>query len=181
MPSAEIASQGGRLQGFQIWVNLPARDKMMAPRYQEVPSAKIPVGRSESGDVEVRVIAGESLGVKAVIDTRVPIEYLHFTLKPGATHTQQVPADQNAIAYVIKGEATFEGKAAREQDVVLFSNDGEQVTFSNSSNEPVEFLLLSGRPLNEPVARYGPFVMNTEAEVRQAFDDFRTGKMGTLD
>src|SRR5262249_41460305 len=101
MPERDFAAKGGRMHGFQLWVNLPRRDKMMAPRYQEVPSERIPTARSEDGRVTVRVIAGEALGARAVIDTRTPIQYLDWMLEPGASVTQPVPRDQNAFAYVV--------------------------------------------------------------------------------
>src|SRR5262245_33200773 len=103
MPEADFAAKGGRMHGFQLWVNLPKKDKMMAPRYQEIPPSKIPVGRSSDGRVTARVIAGEALGERAVIDTRTPIVYLDLTLAPGAAHTQPLPEDFNAFAYVVEG------------------------------------------------------------------------------
>jgi hypothetical protein len=96
MPEAGFAANGGRMHGFQLWVNLPRRDKMMRPRYQDVPAAKIPVARTPDRTVAVRVIAGEALGAGAVIDTRTPIVYLHFTLLPGSRIAQPVPDDYNA-------------------------------------------------------------------------------------
>src|SRR5437660_4641209 len=113
MPDAEFARAGGRMHGLQLWVNLPKRDKMMTPRYQEVPAEKIPEARSADGKTSVRVIAGESLGARAVIDTRIPIQYLHFSIEPGASITQPVPRGDNAFAYVLEGEAVFGEKKAR--------------------------------------------------------------------
>src|SRR4051812_48170299 len=101
MPSRELQSSGGRVHGVQLWVNLPRADKMMAPRYQELPGASIPVAETDGGRVRVKVIAGEALGARAAIDTRTPITYLHFTLAPGASVTQPVPASHNAMAYVL--------------------------------------------------------------------------------
>jgi redox-sensitive bicupin YhaK (pirin superfamily) len=182
MPGAEIAAQGGRLQGFQIWVNLPARDKMVTPRYQEIPAARIPVGRNTAGTVQARVIAGEALGAQALIDTRVPISYLHFTLAPAAEHTQPVLPDQIVLAYVITGQGAFgaDRAAAADRTMVLFDKGGDAVTFANTGHRPLDLLLLAGTPLGEPVARHGPFVMNTQEELVQAFEDFRSGKMGRL-
>jgi redox-sensitive bicupin YhaK (pirin superfamily) len=99
MPEAAFKRRGGRLHGFQLWVNLPRRDKMTPPRYQDVPSANISVAQSADGTVTVQVIAGEALGAKAVIDTRTPILYLHYALQPGAHVMQRVPTDYNAFAY----------------------------------------------------------------------------------
>lgn len=184
MPSQKIRREGGRVHGFQIWVNLPKRDKMMPPRYQDIPAAKIPVATSDDGKTKVRVVAGSSLGVSAVIETRTPIFYLHFTLQPGARHVQQVPSGYTALAYVISGELTAgeNQTVARESDMAMFDDQGDEVVLrvAEAASGPAEFLLLGGEPLREPVARYGPFVMNTRQEIEQAFDDYRAGKLGQL-
>jgi redox-sensitive bicupin YhaK (pirin superfamily) len=177
LPHPDFLAKGGVMNGFQVWVNLPAKDKMMKPRYQEIPAAKIPVGRSDDGLTEVRVVAGESLGKKAVIETRTPISYLHFTMKPGARHAQPVAAGHNAFIYVIKGEGKAEGRALREGQLALLG-PGESVRLETGSNW--SFLLLAGKPLGEPVARYGPFVMNTTEEIERAFEDYRSGKLGAV-
>ncbi|MFM2124674.1 MAG: hypothetical protein RL328_1125 [Acidobacteriota bacterium] len=181
-PETEFRKTGGRLHGFQIWVNLPKRDKMMAPRYQEVPKAQIPEGRSADGQATVKVIAGEALGARAVIDTRIPIQYLHFTLQPGASLEQPVPKAENAFAYVFKGSAIIDGQRVEPHHLAVFHRNGEAVRLEAAadSTEPLQLLLLSGEPIGEPVARYGPFVMNTRQEIEQAFDDYRTGRMGTI-
>jgi hypothetical protein len=176
MPASNFAQTGGMLHGFQLWVNLPRRDKMMQPRYQEVPAAKIPV--AQSGDVKVRVIAGESLGKNAVIDTRTPIMYLHATLEKGATFEQPVPRDYNVFAYVVSGSGTFGARRVSRGQVVVFGTDGDGI--SMTADEDLSVLLIGGVPLNEPVARYGPFVMNTPEEIQQAIDDYRQGKMGVI-
>ncbi|MGH7309950.1 MAG: pirin family protein [Candidatus Rokuibacteriota bacterium] len=178
MPAAAFQRTGGRMHGFQLWVNLPRRDKLMAPRYQDVPAARIPVVRDRDG-VSVRVIAGEALGARAVIDTRTPIMYLHFSLAPGARVTQPVPREWNAFAYVFGGR----GLAGKDQRLVndgqaaIFATDGEGVTLT-AADLPLEVLLVAGLPLREPVARYGPFVMNTREEIVQAVEDFRGGRLG---
>src|SRR5579884_1865325 len=180
MPGTDLVRTGGRLEGFQIWVNLPKQAKMSPPRYQELDAAHIPV--AERDGVTARVIAGESMGVKGAVQTSTPIEYLHFTLAPGATHVQEVPRSHNAVAYVIRGTAQFEGRSEVDGEgrLVVFAHDGDQVRFSNPGAQPVDILLLAGEPLGEPIARYGPFVMNTRQELIQAFEDFRTGKMGSI-
>ena len=184
MPEREFALRGGRMHGFQLWVNLPARDKLTRPRYQEIPAEGIPVAASEDGLVTVRVIAGEALGARAVIETHTPIFYLHYTLKPGGSVTQPVPEGFNVFAYVVEGEGRFgsDSRAARDGRMVIFNPDGEEARVENPSDatEDLNVLLIGGRPLGEPVARYGPFVMNTEAEIHQAFDDFRSGRMGSI-
>ncbi len=184
MPSAEFQRSGGTLHGFQLWVNLPRRNKMMRPRYQEIPSASIPSARTEDGLVTVRVIAGESLGARAVIETVTPIVYLHFALQPGGRVSQPVPQGFNAFAYVVDGAGVFsaEGERAGDGQMVMFAQDGEEVRIENPADADtvLEVLLIAGVPLNEPVVRYGPFVMNTEEEIYQAVEDFRGGRMGAI-
>ena len=179
MPSEKFQKSGGRLHGFQIWVNLPASDKMMQPRYQEIPKEKIPVYTRDG--VTVRVIAGlksdELQKVSAIIETRTPIVYLHYQMKAGSHSSQGIPKDYNALAYVISGEGKFNSHAqsAAKSQLVVFNHDGENIEIEAQTD--LEFLLLAGLPLKEPVARYGPFVMNTREEIYQAFEDYQSGKM----
>ena len=184
MPSAEFMRTGGRMHGFQLWVNLPQQDKMIIPRYQEIPSAKMPKAISADGLVSVSVIAGEAMGEKAVIETRTPIIYVHYRLEPGGVVTQRVPHDYNAFAYVVDGAGLFgaEGERAGDGQMVMFAPDGDDVRIENPADAKaaLEILLIAGVPLNEPIARYGPFVMNTEREIHQAFEDYRRGRMGAI-
>jgi redox-sensitive bicupin YhaK (pirin superfamily) len=182
MPSAEFTRTGGRMHGFQLWVNLPKRDKMMKPRYQEIPGAQIPKVTSADGLVSVSVIAGEAMGRKAVIETRTPIIYLHYSIKPGGVATQQVSSTYNTFAYIVDGEGLFgaERERAKDGQMVLFAQDGNEVRIENTGNATLDVLLIGGMQLNEPIARYGPFVMNTENEIRQAFEDYRLGRMGEI-
>ena len=183
MPSRRIQTEGGRVHGFQVWVNLPRCDKMMAPRYQEVPAARVPEAETDGGSVRVRVIAGEALGAKAVIDTRTPIVYQDFTLAPGAEVVQPVPGEMNAMVYVF-GAAALVGAGARlitdGQLAVLGPGETVRLAAADGASEPARLLLLAGVPLREPVARYGPFVMNTPDEIRQAIIDYQHGRMGAI-
>lgn len=185
MPEAEFTKHGGRMHGFQIWVNLPRRDKLMKPRYQELPASGIPVATSSDGRVKVKIVAGESLGKSAAIDTRTPIAFLHVTLQPGGVLEQALPVDYTAFAYLISGRGKFgaEQKDADAHQMVIFGNEGAAVRLENpaDSKEALELLLLGGVPLKEPVVRYGPFVMNTEGEIHQAIRDYQSGKMGEID
>jgi redox-sensitive bicupin YhaK (pirin superfamily) len=184
MPSEQFQKSGGRLHGFQLWVNLPQRDKMVKPRYQEIPGAQIPKATSADGLVSVGVIAGEAMGRKAVIETRTPIIYLHYQLKPGGTVTQQVSGNFNAFGYIVEGEGLFgiERERASDGQMVLFTQDGDEVRIENAvdAKATLNVLLIAGVPLNESVARYGPFVMNTQEEIYQAIEDYRQGRMGTI-
>jgi hypothetical protein len=184
MPEEGFRAKGGRMHGFQIWVNLPHKDKMMKPRYQELPDAGIPVAESADKKVKVKVIAGQSLGKRAAIDTVTPIACLHMTLQPGGSLDQPLPADHNGFAYVISGAGEFgaEKIPARAHQMVIFGTPGETVRIANPAGAAasLELLLLAGVPLKEPVVRYGPFVMNTEAEIHQAIHDYQAGRMGEI-
>jgi quercetin 2,3-dioxygenase len=181
MPAEDFTRRGGRVHGLQLWVNLPQRDKMVAPHYQEIPSARIPVATSEDGKVNVKVIAGEALGVKAAIETRTPILYQHFSLKPGARIELVVPRDYRVFAYPLSGTALYgpQSQPVRAQQMVIFRDDSDTISLA-AGDEPVELLLIGGVPLKEPVVRYGPFVMNTEEEIRQAVVDYQAGRMGAI-
>ena len=180
LPGASMEKQGGRLHGFQLWINLPRRDKMIAPRYQDTPSSRIPVARNADGSVQVKVIAGSAMGVPGVIETRIPILYLHATLAPGAQFTQPVPKSENAFAYVIEGQAAFGAARASDKQVALFDRSADAVEIRNVGSSPLSALLIAGEPIGEPVARRGPFVMSTPLEIQQAIEDYHSGKMGVL-
>ena len=167
------------MAGFQLWVNLPARLKMTQPRYQEVPSASIPEVKRQDG-IRIRVIAGKVDGLAgAVTEIAADPTYLDVSVPPGVTFSQPVPRGHAAFAYVFEGEGTV-GVGEGDQSTggaapkLLILGDGDEVTV-HASAKPVRFLLVSGKPLHEPIARYGPFVMNTGEEIQQALDDLRNG------
>jgi redox-sensitive bicupin YhaK (pirin superfamily) len=143
----------------------------------------IPQATSADGRAKVRVIAGNSLGKSARIDTRVPIQMLHFTIAPGGSIEQAVPPDQSALLYVFRGTAKIgaDQRVVREGQAALLG-PGESVPIGVDENgaDAAELLLLSGKPLNEPVARYGPFVMNTQQQIEEAFRDYQTGRFGVI-
>jgi redox-sensitive bicupin YhaK (pirin superfamily) len=180
MPSREIRDKGGRVHGFQIWVNLPAKLKMTRPRYQEVSSASIPTAASADGKARVRVVAGEALGVRAVIDTYIPIVYQDWTLDAGADVTVALQSDEQAMAYMFQGSALVgnEGREVKDGQLAMLGA-GDAVRF-RGTREGGRLLLLAGVPIKEPVARYGPFVMNTEGEIVQAVRDYQSGRMGEI-
>ena len=169
MPSARMREEGGRIEGVQLWVNLPAAEKMTAPRYQDVTPDQIP--DVDLPGAHVRLIAGEAFGVVGPAQTRSPIFYAHVSLEPGATLDVPAPADHSAMTYALRGPD--------EGVLTVFNGDGDEIHL-DADDEPVEVLVLTGRPLREPVARYGPFVMNTRDEVVQAFEDFQAGRMGAI-
>jgi hypothetical protein len=182
MPSARILEAGGRVHGFQIWVNLPARLKMTEPRYQELAGSGIPGAATRDGLAQVRIIAGEALGVAARIDTHTPIVYQHWTLQPGARVEQSLPPDHNGLVYVFAGELQSNGiRIADGQMGVLGAGDTVELAAPAGNTVDTQVLLLGGLPLNEPVVQHGPFVMNTEDEIAAAVRDYHSGKMGAID
>jgi redox-sensitive bicupin YhaK (pirin superfamily) len=182
MPSARILRDGGVVHGFQIWINLPARLKMTAPRYQEIEAASIPEARSPDGLARVRVIAGEALGVSARIDTHTPIVYQHWILQPGARVNQPLAADHDGLVYVFRGALQVADTLVQDgQMAVLGKGDGVEMAVPESMQGETHLLLLGGVPLHEPVVQHGPFVMNTEAEIVQALRDYQLGRMGEIE
>lgn len=161
------------LNGFQLWVNLPARLKMCPPRYQDVPAKSIPVATPQPG-VAIRVIAGEVAGVKGPVkEIAADPQYFDVSLEAGAAYRFAVGSDHTAFAYLYSGSAAFGGTTVAATRLVIFG-PGDAIAVEAGENG-ARFLLVSGKPLGEPIARYGPFVMNTEEEIRQALDDLRNG------
>ena len=177
MPSQRMRQRGGRMHGFQIWVNLPARDKMTVPHYQEIPGAGIPEAATPDGLTSVHVIAGETLGAKAVIETRTPISLLHWIFAPGASVDVPVPPDHAAYVYVFEGAVRIARREVKDGQMAILG-DGNIVRLEAA--ERAQALLLSGVPLREPVVQYGPFVMNTEREISKAIDDYQAGRLGEI-
>lgn len=166
--------QDGLMWGFQLWVNLPSRDKMMAPRYQDIPPEAVPEVRRADGTL-VRVIAGSHEGVDGAVRGIVtsPL-YLDVRLPPGASISQPIDRGHASFAYLYEGGGTIGGSSLERGELGVLS-DGDGV-FAEAGAKGLRFILLAARPLREPVARYGPFVMNTRDELIQAFDDFRAGR-----
>jgi redox-sensitive bicupin YhaK (pirin superfamily) len=184
MPSRRLQTEGGRLHGFQIWVNLPRADKMVAPRYQEVPSSRIPEVELEDGKVRVRLVAGRAFDHDGAVETHTPIEYFHVTVQPGGSVEIPAPRSMNAMVYVVAGRGQVGGSTtASESELVVLERDGDSflLDVSVDATEPFDVLVLAGEPLGEPMARYGPFVMNTRAELAQAVDDFNAGRLGQIE
>jgi redox-sensitive bicupin YhaK (pirin superfamily) len=175
-PGRAVKENGGKLEGFQVWINLPQRDKMKPPHYQEFGAVQIPVVRGTG--VEAKVIAGEAMDVKGAVTTHIPIQFVHFKLEAGASVVHRIARELNAMAYVIHGAIEIGGRTVPRFHLAGLANDGDGVEIR--AVEKSDFLLLAAQPIGEPVVRYGPFVMNTEVELRQAFDDYRTGKMGRI-
>jgi len=169
--------ENGLMWGFQLWVNLPAKDKMTAPRYQDIAPERIPEVTLAPGAV-ARVIAGEAAGVRGPVEAEATAAiYLDLQLDAGAAADIALPAEHNGFAYVYSGQAQVGGGAFRTLDRgslgVLGKGDTVHIA---APNAPARLILVAGRPFNEPVAKYGPFVMNTQQQIAQAIDDFRAGR-----
>jgi len=166
---------GNRMYGFQLWVNLPAERKMTRPRYQEYTSEAIPEVEVDGG-ARIRVVAGEAGDVHGpVSEIAIAPTYLDVDVPANTTFTHPAEPDHTAFAYVFEGEGSFgpDGEVVRAPSLVIFG-EGDRVR-ARAGGESLRFLLVSGKPLHEPVARYGPFVMNTREEIQQALQDLRNG------
>jgi redox-sensitive bicupin YhaK (pirin superfamily) len=178
--------KGGLFHGFQLWVNLPAKLKMTPPRYQDIRGKQVSLLSSPDGGVLLRVIAGEIEGRKGPGVTHTPITLVHATLAPGAQLRLPCRRDFNALAYVLAG-AGMVGNAqqpVRLGQLAVFG-PGDVVTVAanvgqETRSPQLDVLLLGGAPIREPVAAYGPFVMNTRAELIQAFEDYQAGRLGSI-
>src|ERR1700761_5960615 len=185
-PPEELVVSGGLFHGFQLWVNLPARLKMTQPRYQDIRAGQVALLTSKDGGALLRVIAGELDGHAGPGSTHTPITLVHATVSPGAQVRLPWRADFNALAYVLAGAGTVGAarRPLRAGQLALFGF-GESVTFTadahaDGPSPTLDILLLEGEPIREPIATYGPFVMNTQAELAQAFQDFQAGRLGTI-
>lgn len=183
MPSPAFHASGGRSHGFQIWVNLPIAAKAAKPGYQYVPAADIPKTQSPDGKAQGVVIAGEAFGVSASIDTHTPVILQDWTIAPGGELELPVPPGYTISLYLFEGELTLgpDGKKIIDGDLAIMGA-GETIVASvkDAAAGEARFLLLGGEPINEPVARYGPFVMNTREEIMQAMEDYQSGRMGEI-
>ena len=173
----EFARTGGVLEGVQLWVNLPRKFKMEAPHYQDLPAEKFAVAKFPGG--EARVVAGELLGARGPAVSYTPIIAAHVKLEAGTSVEVQVPASFNAYVYAVRGGGRSSTVSFAKNQLVEYRRDGGSVHVTAS--DALDFLLLAGEPIDEPVVSWGPFVMNTREEIVQARDDYLAGRMGTLE
>ena len=175
----EFAERGGLLEGIQLWVNLPKAVKMSPPRYQTLLSSDIPTVELNGGAGSLRVIAGEFLGTKGAAKTFSPVNLYDLRLKAGHRIELSLPEGFNSSLFVLHGEVVLNGaEGVREVEIALLNQKGERL--SVEAKQDATILVLSGQPIAEPIARYGPFVMNTRDELIQAAQDYQAGKMGHL-
>ncbi len=173
----EFSRRGGRLDFVQLWVNLPAKYKMIPPRYQDIASSRIPSSTLPSGGI-LRVIAGELADLTGPAYTFSPVVLADLTLTAGQTETLTIPTNYTAFVYGLGGSAQLNGELLERGQLALTNADGDTLTLSATTD--AKLLILAGETIREPLAAYGPFVMNTREEIMEAFADFQNGKMGVL-
>lgn len=176
--SEAFARAGGPFRMVQLWVNLPAKNKMVRPGYQGIGSAEIPTVALADGVGSARIIAGELGSVRGPARTFTPINVWDVRLNRDATTTLPLPAGHTALLVVLSGGVTVDGEDARAAEALLLDRDGEGVTVAADADTVL--LVLTGEPIDEPIVGYGPFVMNSEAEIRQAIVDFNSGRFGEI-
>jgi redox-sensitive bicupin YhaK (pirin superfamily) len=180
-PPEALVISGGLFHGIQLWVNLPSKDKMVAPRYQSLEGEQVKLLSSPDGGALVRIIAGDIGGVQGPGATYTPITVAHATIEPTARLVVPWRADFNALAYVLAGAGTVgeERRPIRMGQLAVFG-PGDTLVFEGAQGQSVDVLLLGGQPIREPVAAYGPFVMNTRDELVQTIEDYNAGRLGTI-
>ncbi len=180
MPPDDVKRRGGRAHGFQLWINLRAADKMTPPRYQGFEADEFTRSELPNGGT-LRVLAGTVAGATGPVETTIPITYAHLTLAPGESLTWDVEEGHTTLAHVFDGAAAVNGTDAESgQLVVLAATSGAVELTADADGSGAEVLLLAGEPIREPIARYGPFVMNTRGEIIQAVEDFNAGRLGSI-
>ncbi|OZC95481.1 pirin [Rhodococcus sp. 06-235-1A] len=179
-PPEHLVLSGGLFHGVQLWVNLPRENKMAHPRYQDITGSKVALASSPDGGALVRVIAGEIAGMQGPGSTYTPIALSHSTIAPGAELTLPWNREFNALVYVLAGEGTVgaEKRPIRMGQTALFGRGDTIEMAASAVGESLEVFVLGGKPIREPVAMAGPFVMNTKSEVLQAFEDYQAGRLG---
>lgn len=176
----DFSAQGGLFEMIQLWVNLPAKDKMTKPRYQGIQNGEVPHLQLKDDAGSIRIIAGEFQGQKGPAKTFTPIHLWDVRLKADRTASFRMPRDYTALVFVLSGQVRLpSGESLSDAELGVLSRDDED--FNLSALTDAKVLILGGEPLNEPIVGYGPFVMNSKAEIQQAFVDFNEGRMGTID
>jgi redox-sensitive bicupin YhaK (pirin superfamily) len=180
-PPEELVVSGGLFHGFQLWVNLPAAQKWAHPRYQDIAHERVAVATNRQRDATFRVIAGSLGSVAGPGVTYTPINLVHATLLPDASARLEWPATFNLLIYVMEGSVLVgERRVPVSAGQLAVGGEGDRIALYHGGGHRAEVLLLGGQPIREPVVHYGPFVMNTRAEIEQALEDYRAGRMGQV-
>ena len=174
-----FSKKGGPFEMVQLWVNLPAKDKLTAPKYQPITAAEMGKVTLPNNGGTVNIIAGDFNGAKGPATTFTAVNMFDIKLNKDGKVSTIIPASHNSVLLVVEGKITVNGQEVDQHDFVLFKNEGEEIAIS--ADEATVVLLLSGEPINEPIAQYGPFVMNTQRELQVAFQEFQSGKFGVLE
>ncbi|RYY69007.1 MAG: pirin family protein, partial [Chitinophagaceae bacterium] len=174
----EFSKKGGIFEMVQLWVNLPKKDKGVASHYQALTAAEMGKITLPDNAGSVNVIAGDANGTKGAASTYTDVNLFDIKLNKGGLFTTNVPSTHNTALLMIKGSAVINGENAPEHSFTLMKNEGEEITIQ--AGEDTVILLMSGEPIDEPIASYGPFVMNTQAEIYEAIEEFQNGKYGEL-
>lgn len=180
-PSKEFVKRGGDLEGIQLWLNLPAEKKMMPANYQHIKSEEIPIVENQDRSIQLKVIAGEQERKKGLIKTQTQVNVFTVKTKEKGAITISMPKNHQSLVYLLDGEVLINNQVMLKKgamQMVTFNQDGDSIQLE--ANKESTLLVLSGKPINEKVAQYGPYVMNTQTEIMEAMRDFQQGKMGYL-
>ncbi len=180
-PSKEFVERGGELEGIQLWLNLPAKDKMMPAAYQHLKSEDIPMVKSDDGSIQLKVIAGELAGVQGLIRTQTDVNVFTVHALEKGSMVIALPKDHQSLVYLLDGEMLINNEEPIKKgatQMLTFNTDGDSIEIS--AKKESNLLVLSGAPITEEVTQYGPYVMNTQTEIMEAMRDFQQGKMGYL-
>ncbi|MCF6279945.1 MAG: pirin family protein [Flavobacteriaceae bacterium] len=180
-PTKEFVEKGGELEGIQLWLNLPAKDKMIEANYQHIKNEDMPTIRNDNKTIELKAVAGNQVNIKGLIETQTSVNV--FTVKTQETGKMQVeiPTTHQSLIYLLDGEIIANNEVTLKKDamqMVTFNQDGNMIEFEAKAASTL--LILSGEPINEPIKQYGPYVMNTQTEIMEAMRDYQMGKMGFL-
>ena len=180
-PTKEFVEKGGELEGIQLWLNLPAKDKLMLAAYQHVKNEDIPTIENEDKTISLKVIAGSQADKKGMIKTQTPVNVYTVSTQKQGMMTIEIPINHHSLIYLLEGEVLVNDEALLKKgamQLVTFNLDGDSILIESKKESTL--LVLSGEPINEEVAQYGPYVMNTQTEIMEAMRDFQQGKMGYL-
>jgi redox-sensitive bicupin YhaK (pirin superfamily) len=180
-PTKEFVKKGGTLEGIQLWLNLPAKDKMMPPKYQHIRSEQMPIVQDESGNINLKVVAGKLEDKQGLVSTQTNVNVFMIETSGAGIMDIEIPKSHESCMYLLDGEVKINDAnvlSKGQNQILVFNTDGDTIKFEATKES--KLLLLSGAPINEKVTQYGPYVMNTQTEILEAMRDYKQGKMGHL-